>query len=192
MAKNVTIQNEDYVGIKTVKLPLTSGGVAEFIDPSEYKLITGTFTTGSTGGTVETVTVPYDGSGYPIAMIVYPRLGAYNSSGNSAMYTSTQRYAIVQWAMTKSVPTSSPTFTTSGTANQGTTMSIFNNTTTDTVAYSRTSAMNTNVFSSSDATAAAATAVRFKSNKSFTVYVASTSYGLFQSTEYSYIILYSE
>ena len=55
---------------------------------------------------------------------------------------------------------SSPTFSTSGTQNQAVTMSIYKYSTSNPISYTRTSAMTTNTFSSSDASSAAATSVR--------------------------------
>ena len=53
--------------------------------------------------------------------------------------------------------------------------------------------MNTNVLTSSNATGAGATCVRFKGNsgKTISYYVASTSYGLLASTKYAYMVVYS-
>jgi hypothetical protein len=53
--------------------------------------------------------------------------------------------------------------------------------------------MNTNVLSSSNATGAGATCVRFKANsgKTLSYYTASTSYGLLAGIRYTYIIVYS-
>ena len=154
--------------------------------------VTGTFTTGSSTGTTATVTIPYTGSGYPIAAMVFIEGGAYNSA-ISGWYNSVQRYAVGQWTFSKSVTTSTPTYGTSGAANQGVTTWIYKNSTSQATTYSRSSAMTTNVLTSSDATGAGATCVRFKANsgKTLSYYVASTSYGLLASTTYRYIIYYS-
>lgn len=166
----------------------SSGGGA-----SNY--VTGSFTTSSTTGAAATVSIPYTGSGFPIAAIVYIKGGAYNntSSGNTTWYNSTQRYAVGQWAFHKSVQDSTPTYGTSGTQNQGVTAWIYKNSTSDATTYSRSSAMTTNVLTSSNATGAGATCCRFKGNngKTLSYYVASTSYGLLASTEYTYHIIYS-
>lgn len=181
-------------------LTITSNNAG--IDVSEYaavdvavsggtsNLVSGTFTTSSTGGSTQTVSLSYTGSGYPIAAIVYVTGGAYNSSVTT-WYSSVQRYAVGQWTMSKSVQTSTPTYGTSGTQNQGVTTAIYKNSTSSSTSYTRTSGMNTNVFSTSNATNAALTCVRFKSATSLSVYVASTSYGLLANTSYTYHIIYS-
>jgi len=156
--------------------------------------ITGSFKTSATTGAAATYTLPYTGSGFPIAALIFIKGGAYNntSSGNTTWYNSTQRYAIGEWGFHKSVQDSTPTYGTSGSQNQGVTHGIYKNSTSSATSYSRTSAMSTNVFTSSNATNAVATAVRFKGNaKTLSYFVASSSYGLLADTEYTYEILYS-
>lgn len=165
---------------------IAQGGASNFVS--------GTFTTGSTTGATQTVTIPYTGSGYPVAVVIHIEGGVYNntSTGNTNWYNSTQRYAIGEWMMTKSNTTLSPTYTTSGAANQGATVWVFKNSTSAATTYSRSSAMNTNTFSSSNATGAGATAVRIKNATTLSIFVASTSYGLLANTTYRYHIVYSE
>lgn len=156
------------------------GGASNFVH--------GEFTTNSSAG-VQSVTIPYTGSGYPIMAYIVIKGGAYVS--DTTWYDSTQRYAIGVWAMSKSVMSSSPTFSTSGTQNQAVTMSIYKGSTSTSTYYTRTSAMNTNTFSPSNASNAATTAVRFKSKTQLSIYINTTSYGLFPNQEYEYFIVYS-
>lgn len=151
--------------------------------------VTGTFTTGSTAST-SSVTIPYTGTGYPLACTVVVESGAYNSA-ISGWYNSVQRYAVGQWTMTKAVFTSTPTYATSGTQNQAVTTAIYKNSTSSSTSYTRTSAMNTNTYSSSNANNAAATCVRFTASKTLSYYVNTSSYGLLPNTTYRYIIYYS-
>lgn len=160
------------------------------ISTGASNVVFGEFHTDSTAG-ADTITIPYTGSGYPIACIVYIKYGAYNPV-QSNWYNSVQRYAVGQWTMTKSVTTQAPTYTTSGTANQGVTTAIYKNSTSSSTSYTRTSGMNTNVFSSSNASNAALTCVRFKSSTQMSVYTNTSSYGLLPSMDYSYIIIYSD
>ena len=152
-------------------------------------VVTGAFTTNSTAG-VQSISLPYTGTGHIIAAHVFVEGGAYNS-GNS-WYNSMNRYTVAQWMMSKAVTTLSPTFTTSGSANYGCTAWVFKNSTSAPTSYSRSSAMTTNTFSSSTATSAGATCVRFSSNKNMRCYVSATStYGLLANTTYHYIVTYS-
>lgn len=221
MAQNITIMGASYSAVPAVTLPKTGGGTARFDDASvttataadvasgkvflaadgtitsgtasggggASNFVTGTFTTQSSAG-VQTISIPYTGSGYPIAAAVVVEDGAYNSAV-STWYSSMQRYAVGQWTMTKSVFTSSPDYTKSGTQNQGVTTAIYKNSTSSSTAYTRTSGMNTNVFSSSNATSAALTCVRFKSSTSMTVYINTSSYCLLPGLAYRYFIVYS-
>ncbi len=152
-------------------------------------MVQGTFTTQSSAG-VQSISIPYTGSGYPIAIMVVVNGGAYNSA-NSEWYNSLQRYAVGQWTCSKSVFSSAPTYGTSGAANQGVITAIYKNSTSTATTYTRTSAMNTNVFSSSNASNAAATCVRYKSGNTLSVYVNTSSYGLHPGIEYAYFIVYS-
>lgn len=172
----------------TITTGTASGGGASNVVIGEFTADTGT-------GAAHTVTIPYTGSGFPIAAMVYIKGGAYNntSSGDTDWYNSTQRYAVGQWTYHKSVQDSTPTYGTSGTQNQGVTTWIFKNNASTATTYSRSSAMNTNVLTSSNATGAGATCVRFKGNagKTLSYYTASTSYGLLAGHTYTYIIVYS-
>ena len=156
-------------------------------------IVMGEFTTPSSAG-VTNINIPYTGNGHPIAAMVFVKGGAYNntSSGQTNWYSSVQRYAVGQWTMHKSVQDSNPTYGTSGTQNQGVTTAIYKNSTSTATPYTRTSAMNTNVFSSSNATNAALTCVRLKSGNVLSYYTNTSSYGLHPNTTYTYIIIYSE
>lgn len=218
MSQNITLMGASYSAVPAVLLPKTGGGTARFDDASittatasdvasgkkflafdgtittgtasgggSSNLVIGTFTAGSTGA-AHSVTIPYTGNGYPIAAMVFVSAGAYASG--TTWYSSSQRYAVGQWTFSKANQTSTPSYTSSGAANQGVTTWVFKNT--SSTSYSRSSAMTTNVLSSSNATGAGATCCRFKSKTELSYYSASTSYGLLSGEEYKYIVVYSE
>ena len=168
---------------------LTVDGVPEKVAAVPETYVTGTFTAQEEAG-VQAVDIPYTGRGYPLAAVVVVDGGAYNSA-NATWYNSLQRYAVGQWTMSKSAMTSKPTYTTSGAANQGVITAVYKNSTTAATTYSRTSAMSTNAFSSSNATNAATTCCRFKSSKKLSVYIGDTSYGLLPGLKYRYFVIYS-
>lgn len=169
----------DVSGFNTVTVNVPTGGGAS-------NFVTGTFTTGSSAGHTE-ITIPYSGSGYPVMCVVVVDGGAYVSG--TTWYTSSQRYAIGQWTMTKSNMSTAPTYETSGGANQGVTTWIYKNT--SSTSYSRSSAMTSNVFSSSNASNTGPLCVRFTGNKTLSYYVNTSSYGLHPNITYRYYIVYS-
>ena len=158
-------------------------------------IVTGTFTVGATTNTVASLTIPYTGSGYPLALAIWIDGGVYNNAtgGNTSWYNSTQRYAVGEFVLTKAQMTTAPTFGTSGSANYGTVAVIYKNSTSTATTYSRTSSMTVNSFTSSNATSTNTQIARFKGNsKTLSYFVAGTSYGLLASTKYAYLVLYSE
>ena len=187
VASDVASGKYFYAADGTFTAGTSSGGSGS----SNY--VTGEFTTASSSIT-SSLTIPYTGDGFPVAAMIYVKGGAYNStsSGQTDWYDSVQRYAVGQWTMHKSVQDATPTFTTSGTQNQGVVTAIYKNSTSTSTTYARTSAMNTNVFSSTSATNAAATCCRFRSNTTLSYYVSTSTYGLHPGITYVYHIIYSE
>ena len=160
-------------------------------------VVTGTFTVGSSGGVVESVSIPYTGSGYPIVGLIYPEGGPYNntSTGQTAWYNSVTRYAVGFFSWAKSVITSTPTYGTSGTQNQATVAVIYKNSTSTATTYTRTSSMTAYTYNSGNAAGSAVNCVRFKGNgKTLSYYTAtgsSSGYGLLPNITYRYHIIYS-
>lgn len=153
-------------------------------------IVEGTFTTPSSSGS-QTLNIPYTGSGYPIGLMVWPEGGAYNSAV-SPWYSSLTRYAIGCYAMTKSVMTSAPTYTSSGANNQGCVWVVYKNSTSSATTYSRYSSMSINAFGSSNASNSVTTTFRFLSATRLSYYVIGTSnYGLLQGQTYHYLAIYS-
>ena len=168
----------------TITTGTSSGGGGE----SNY--VHGEFNTGSTAGEVITINIPYSGSGYPIAAMVYVKGGVYDPS-NTDWYDAVQRYAVGEWVMTKAIQGTAPTYAQSVNTNYGVTVGIYKNSSSSANSYSRNSTMNTNSYTSSDATDVLLTCVRFKSATRMSVYVASTTYGLMADLDYEYHIIYS-
>lgn len=157
------------------------GGASNFVQ--------GEFHSGTTT-TAQTVNIPYTGNGYPIMAYVVIKGGAYIS--DTEWYTTIHRYAVGVWSMSKNNMSLTPSFATSGAENQAVTTWIYKSSTSSATSYSRSSAMNTNTFSSSNASSGGATCVRFKSATKLSVVASTTSYGLFPDTDYQYFIVYSE
>lgn len=147
-------------------------------------IITGTFTTQSTGGAAQTITIPYTGTGYPIFTHIEIKNGMLNngSSGNTTWYNLIQRYAIGQFTITKNRPDETPTYTTSGTHNEAYVTSIYKSSTSSATTYSRSGSAVANSYSSTDSSASTSLTCKFLSNTTLSVFVASTSYGLAANT----------
>ena len=90
--------------------------------------------------------------------------------------------------MTKADMSSVPTYSTSGTQNQGVTTWVYKNT--SSTSYSRSSAMSTNVFSSNNASNSGANTIKLKSGNVLSYYVNTSSYGLHPNITYRYFIVY--
>lgn len=161
-------------------------------------VVQGSFTTGSTRNTTQNITIDYTGTGYPIAVMIFIKGGAYNNSstGNTTWYSSLNRYDVGHYSMSKARGTTTPTWSTSGSDNYGVVDIIYKNSTSTSTTYTRTSTMTANVFTSSSTSAQSSTAcVRFKGNsKAMSVYIGnkgSSSIGFASETEYTYIVIYS-
>ena len=161
-------------------------------------IVQGTFTTGATRNSRQTVSVPYTGSGYPIAAMVFIAGGAFNnsSSGNTTWYNSLDRYDVGLWYMSKARQTTAPTYSTTSADDYGCVAYIYKNSTSTSTSYSRSSSMTANTFSSSSSTAGSGTiCCRFIGDgKTLSVYVgnkATSYYGFPPSTLLQYIIVYS-
>lgn len=150
--------------------------------------LTGTFTTPSSAG-VTNINIPYTGSGYPIMIVVVVETGAYHSG--TTWYSSTQRYAVGQWTCTKSNFSTTPSYATSGSQNQGVVTAIYKNSTSSSTSYTRTSAMNTYVYNSSNASNSAVNTIKYKSGNVLSYYTNTSSYGLHPNVTYRYFIVYS-
>lgn len=162
------------------------------------QLVTGTFTTGSSGNTNASVSLNYTGSGYPIFVAVWVDGGAYNNGtgGNTDWYNSVNRYDVGFVTVSKARTTTAPTYGTSGADNYGIICYIYKNSTSNSTSYSRTSSMTANTYTSSSTSAAASNnMIRFKGDgKTLSYYVgnrSSSTYGLARSTKYAYIVVYS-
>lgn len=158
------------------------------------RMVMGTFTTGSTRATAGTVSINYTGSGYPIAVVVYMKSGAYDP--NDDWYNTISQYDADAFYMTKSQMSSTPTFVASASLpqNQGVVCAVYKSSTSNATTHSRNGSSSAVFFNSSDATTGY-NCVRFKNNsKTLSYYIgnkASNRVGLAPNETYEYIIIYS-
>ena len=169
-----------------IVLPPDGGG------GSASKIVSGTFTASSTTGAAQAINIPYSGSGYPISCFIYPTYGMGHSSVSGLI----QQYVIPLFYINKTYLGSSvdvPTYATTGVRNQAHVVLRYKNTNDSATSYGTGAAADANTFSSDSATDSSRNyVVRFTSNTTLSVFIASSSYGLIPNVKYTYMIEYSE
>lgn len=151
-------------------------------------LVQGTFT-GTTAGEILEINVPYTGSGYPIAVMIFPKEGGYNSSGT--FYNTIQRYAIHTWVAVKNYPLSAPDYTGETSNDEAFTLMRYKISTSSPTSYGSAAAVNYLAYTTSSPSGSASGVCKFSSSTKMKVFIASTSYGFMAGIEYVYCIVYS-
>jgi len=184
-ALNVT-QNGTYTasggvdGYSPVTVNVSGGGGAS-------NIVTGTFK-GTTKGAAMDVTLNYSGSGYPIAIMIYPSEGSYNSSG--AFYSLIQRYACEQYLAVKNKFDTTPSW--EGWSNSDKMFIIQSYKGSASNAQNFSQRMTTTaVVLKNTAASESVQIVQIKSKTSMSVFIANTSYGFADNIEYTYWVMYS-
>ena len=155
-------------------------------------VVTGTFKGTTTGAAID-ITLNYSGSGYPIALVICPTEGPYNSA-TGTFYSLVQRYATSAYFMVKSRIGTSPVYSSSSDNDDyATVANIYKNSSSTATTYA-VAQTSTRWFRNTDAGAGGSGGTivcRFKSNTKMSVYIASTSYGFAANIEYTYRVIYS-
>ena len=154
--------------------------------------VTGTFTPqASEANTVKSITIPYTGSGYPIACYIFPTPGAYKN--DATIYTTAQKQAIVTYMIVKDDISSSPNYSSNVDASKAYVVSTYKNSDTAADSYTAGYQKNYQVYTSSNPTGGFYTyCVRFSSSTNMNIFIATTSvYGFLAGQEYTYQIVYS-
>lgn len=151
--------------------------------------VTGTFK-GTTAGAAMDVTLDYSGNGYPVAIVIYPDEGPYNSV-TSTFFFSTQRYASNIYVVIKSEINTTPSYDTNVSANSGMVLNCYKNSTSDPTDYNASISKETNSFRNTSAIPAQEAIVKIKSPQSLSVFIANSSYGFMANIDYKYWVLYS-
>ena len=154
-------------------------------------MVTGTFQADvSEKGAAKSISIPYSGMGYPIALIIFPTGGMAKSG--SDFYTTVQQYAIGQFAMSKADMSATPTYNQNDEKNYATVCSNYKNSASDATNYSVSGNARAYALNIQGARATSQNAARFTDSTTLSVYIASTSYGFMAGIEYTYMIVYSE
>ena len=162
-------------------------------------IVQGTFTTANSGGTTGSISLDYNGTGYPIFVAIWVDGGAYNNGtgGNTTWYNSLSRYDTGVVMLSKSRTNETPTYATSGNENTAIITYIYKNSTSSSTTYGWTGTMNNNSYTNSSTNASANNnMIKFKGNgKTLSYYIGnrgSSSRGLVRNTKFAYIVIYSE
>ena len=166
-------------GIKTEGTASGGGGGAS-------NIVTGTFK-GTTTGAALDVTLNYSGSGFPVAIVIYPKDGYQQGS---AIYDLVQRYAVVLFEAMKPNLTP-PTYST--TSMENTMYTYVTNKNSATTGSSTASGGSTsgNTLRNISPSASARDCVKIKDKTTLSVFIANTSYGFPAGYEFTYYIIYS-
>lgn len=156
------------------------------------RVAVGTFTgSDAEKGTAKTITIPYSGNGYPVAGVIFPSAGSYNSE--SAFYSAVQRYAIDKFTFAKANTESSPDFSSNTEKNWAFVTADYKGSDSSATTYSRNGYGDTAIYDSgSYASASSVGCVKLNGSKAMSVFIAGTSYGFMAGVEYTYMIVYSE
>ena len=158
------------------------------------RMVTGTFTTSSTRASTGTVPINYNGTGYPISVMVYIDGGAYDP--NNEWYNTLAQYDADSFMMTKAQMSSTPPFVSSSSvpANQGVVSATYKSNASTATTHTLNGSQSAVFFNSSDATTGY-NCIRFKNNvTTMSYYVgnsASNRVGLAPNKTYHYIVVYS-
>ena len=157
-------------------------------------IVQGTFTpSASEEGTVKTISVPYTGSGYPVACVVYPSVGAYKDG--SDIYASTHQRGVVMFALAKANAGEAPLFDTQN-IEKNWAMAIveYKNSISDATNLTCTMGKNLPAMTSYNANGSSApNVVRFTGKTNMTTFISDASnYGFLSGIEYTYCVVYSE
>lgn len=150
-------------------------------------IVTGTFT-GTTEGTAIDVTLNYSGSGWPVMGVIYPTNGF---TTGQTIYDTIKKYAILQFAFTKKVPTTEAQYGSrpADMAYVSTMYKSSDSTASSLGKWSGTSTVYT--YAKVAAISSESTSMVFNSKTNMSVYIGSSSYGFMANVDYTYVILYS-
>ena len=137
------------------------------------------------------VPLNYSGSGYPIAVLIFPKGGM---GENEAYHSLVQRYAINSYMAVKNYISTAPNYdyhTSTYTESQTNVVATYKNSATDSTTYNRGGAYATAQYDDRNATNTVSGCVRIQSNTKMSVYIDDASYCFPVNIEYTYIVIYS-
>ena len=151
------------------------------------RLVIGTFQS-ATAATRLSVTIPYTGSGYPIAGVIFPTEGSFKSG--STIEQLVQNFAIYYYSFSKNDVSATPTYNANSSENLADVVLMCKYGTaasgvTDSKAHS------VQIYNTGNSSGDAAGCIRIQDATTMNVFIANTSYGFKEGVEYTYYIIYS-
>ena len=176
----------DVSNLAEVVVNVSGGGGAS-------NVVTGTFK-GTTTGTSIDLTLNYTGTGYPVAVVIYPKEGGNNTSGT--FYELLQRYVCDKYFAVKSNTSKSPTYPTGSSTADTDNMAVYivyKSSSSTATSRSTSSNIDVNVYRDADASPSSSGKfiVRLRSNTKMSVSIAANSYGFAANIDYTYHVIYS-
>lgn len=151
------------------------------------RLVIGTFT-GTTTGAAMDVSIPYVGSGFPIAGVIFPTEGSFKSGSTIAELI--QNFAIYYYSFSKNDLSATPTYDSNTSENQAEVVLMCKygtaaTGTTDSKSHSG------QLYTTTNAGSGGWSSLRIKDATTLSIFIASSSYGFKEGVEYTYYIIYS-
>ena len=168
----------DALGVLTQGTASGGGGASN--------VVSGTFK-GTTTGVALSVDLNYSGSGYPIAVLIYPSEGSNNRSG--AFGQLIQQYTCGCYFAVKADTSSVPDY--SGNTGLMNGAIIRKNSTSDSNKYTTYYINGNMVMYNTNSNNSSAGIVRIKDAKTLSVFISSGSHGFAANIDYTYHIIYS-
>lgn len=170
----------DALGVLTQGTASGGGGASN--------VVTGTFK-GTTTNAAMDVNLAYSGNGWPLAILVYPEEGAYNSSGT--FYSLIQQYCTVFYVLIAVNSSMSDPFTMLGTEN-ATVLNRYKSSNSNATTHNQAVSTSVGVYRTEAATSGYAALIRIPSKDKLSVFIAGTSWGFAANIEYRYVVLFSK
>lgn len=161
---------------------------------SSSNMVSGTFK-GTAIGAMD-INLDYNGSGYPIAVVIYPSEGTFNNTSGT-FYNLVHRYACGLFAVVKSRTDSPPTYDVNDTTNADNCVCGINRNKTNATSatsYTATNINNNVLYSDVDASTTSHSAIcQIRSKTKMSVRIAATGdRGFPKDIEYTYHVIYSQ
>lgn len=154
-------------------------------------IVSGTFKAPSTAGDQETISIPYNGIGYPILLAIFPVGGLINP--DTLWGSSVSRYSVGAYLALKSNPDVEPLFSDSSPQDTAFVADAIKNSSSSATSLSSSTVPSHQIFHVTVSGSGAANAVAITSKSTFRYRTRQNStYGLQPSVDYQYIVIYSE